>query len=65
MSEQIEKLSVSMAPNDIEIVQELAAELGVSFSAANRIIIREWVKLTKPTPVQPARVEIMDESSPA
>jgi hypothetical protein len=36
--------NVTLYPNDIAIVQELATRYGQNFSAALRIIIREWAR---------------------
>ncbi len=42
MTENITKVSVALGDRDREIVGALAREKGLSFSAALRIIVREW-----------------------
>ena len=47
MSEEITKISVALAPLDIKIIDNLAEKKGLGrrgFSAALRIIVREWAE---------------------
>jgi len=40
---------------DIDIITEFATKLGVSFSAALRMIVRDWAARTLPQPVEAAQ----------
>jgi hypothetical protein len=42
---------------DIDIVTEFAQKLGVSFSAALRMIVRDWDRRTNPQPAEAQPVE--------
>lgn len=53
MTENIIKRSVALGDLDRKIVEALAGEKGLSFSAALRIIIREWAEQSgQPVPCQ-------------
>ena len=39
---KVSKVSVSLEDHDINVVSALAKGMGLSFSAALRIVIREW-----------------------
>lgn len=50
MDESIKKVSVSLTDHEIDIVQDLNKLFNLqSFSAAMRMIIREWAQKTQPT----------------
>lgn len=38
----VSKVSVALSPIEIKIVEKLEKKLGTNFSAALRIIVREW-----------------------
>lgn len=39
---QVMKVSVALSPREIKIVERLEKKLGLNFSSALRIIVREW-----------------------
>ena len=47
---EISKFSVSMGDRERRIVDDLGQKKGLSFSAALRVIINEWLELTATTP---------------
>lgn len=54
MAELVRKINVSLTEHEIEIVQDHSALTGINnFSAALRMIIREWVR--SQTPSVPAK----------
>lgn len=44
MDDATKRVSAVLTDNDIEIVRDLEGKLGISFSAALRIVIREWAQ---------------------
>jgi len=41
-NKQVSKVSVALSPREIRIVEKLERKLGLNFSSALRIVIREW-----------------------
>jgi len=41
----VSKVSVALSPREIKIVEKLEKKLGLNFSSALRIIVREWDEL--------------------
>jgi len=41
-STKVSKVSVALSPREIKIVKRLEGKLGLNFSSALRIVIREW-----------------------